>query len=538
VKPHEQTQQAWRIPLTVLAFLLPLAFAAFTQHAWEDYFITLRSSRNLVEGHGLVFNPGERVHTFTSPLGVLVPALCTWIVGPGREEFALWLFRVINAAFLASTTWLIWSRVEKLKVGVVGRVVLFGLLLSDAKLTDFSINGMETALLVFFAVLLWSELESSTALNVKRLGLAIGGLMWTRPDAFLLIGALLLPHLLIRRSTAGAREQLPPLFRSLVLGGALYLPWFAWAFWYYGTPVPHTIIAKSAYTVAPQLSDLALLPIRTLMGQSMALDLFLPAYWTFGGWPNVLRYSAHLLTGVVAFGWLSPGLPPAARRVSLSLFLGLFYLCSIILFPWYLPPWSALAYIAFALAVDHVYASTKARHSATWTAAIRLGCLLVVGLQFAMFLAVAWQMRIQQHVVENGARRALGEWLRAHSQPGDTLFLEPLGYIGYYSNLKTFDFPGLSSPEVVAAVRRGARRYVDLIEELAPTWVVLRPTEAQRGEFQKKPVLQSYELVQAWDTLPQLEAVRFLPGRAWTEFESRYLLFRRKPVSGLPETPR
>src|SRR5690349_11265175 len=52
--------------VVLLAFLLPLAFAGFTGHAWEDYFITLRSSRNLVEGHGLVFNPGERVHTFTS----------------------------------------------------------------------------------------------------------------------------------------------------------------------------------------------------------------------------------------------------------------------------------------------------------------------------------------------------------------------------------------------------------------------------------------------------------------------------------------
>jgi len=49
--------------------LVGLVFAAFTQHAWEDYWITFRVSRNLATGHGLVFTPGERLHSFTSPLG-------------------------------------------------------------------------------------------------------------------------------------------------------------------------------------------------------------------------------------------------------------------------------------------------------------------------------------------------------------------------------------------------------------------------------------------------------------------------------------
>ena len=55
-------------------FVLALAFAAFTQHAWEDYYITYRVSKNLATGHGLVYTVGERVHAFTSPLNVLLPA--------------------------------------------------------------------------------------------------------------------------------------------------------------------------------------------------------------------------------------------------------------------------------------------------------------------------------------------------------------------------------------------------------------------------------------------------------------------------------
>ena len=41
-----------------LACAVPLAFAAYTQHAFEDFYITFRVSKNLATGHGLVFNVG------------------------------------------------------------------------------------------------------------------------------------------------------------------------------------------------------------------------------------------------------------------------------------------------------------------------------------------------------------------------------------------------------------------------------------------------------------------------------------------------
>ena len=42
--------------------------------AWflcDDAFISFRYARNLLEGHGLVFNPGERVEGYTNLLWVL-----------------------------------------------------------------------------------------------------------------------------------------------------------------------------------------------------------------------------------------------------------------------------------------------------------------------------------------------------------------------------------------------------------------------------------------------------------------------------------
>lgn len=58
-----------RLPL--IAFLVACAaaliFALCTDHVWEDLYITFRTSKNLATGQGLVFNLGDRRHTFTSP---------------------------------------------------------------------------------------------------------------------------------------------------------------------------------------------------------------------------------------------------------------------------------------------------------------------------------------------------------------------------------------------------------------------------------------------------------------------------------------
>jgi hypothetical protein len=82
----------------VAVLVVGLGFAAYTRHVWEDYWITFRASRNLATGHGLVFTPGERLHTFTSPLGVLLPVGLSWLTGSTSDELPLWLFRVVGIA--------------------------------------------------------------------------------------------------------------------------------------------------------------------------------------------------------------------------------------------------------------------------------------------------------------------------------------------------------------------------------------------------------------------------------------------------------
>ena len=53
----------------------------------DDCFITLRYADHLSSGHGLVYNPGERVEGFSSPLWVVLSSLGLWL----GVDATLWL---------------------------------------------------------------------------------------------------------------------------------------------------------------------------------------------------------------------------------------------------------------------------------------------------------------------------------------------------------------------------------------------------------------------------------------------------------------
>ena len=65
--------------------LLAAAVAFFLVEAWpqrvplDDSFISFRYARNLLEGHGLVYNPGEPVEGYTNFLWTLVMTIPFWL---------------------------------------------------------------------------------------------------------------------------------------------------------------------------------------------------------------------------------------------------------------------------------------------------------------------------------------------------------------------------------------------------------------------------------------------------------------------------
>jgi hypothetical protein len=120
------------------------------------------------------------------------------------------------------------------------------------------------------------------------------------------------------------------------------------------------------------------------------------------------------------------------------------------------------------------------------------------------------------------------------------VYVECLGYIGYFSHAKMADWPGLVSPEVVAVARQKGSDFSSTLGVLRPEWAVLRPWEADEVARRVPKFHQQYELVKSFDVNPELYALRtpallqpfvhdaHLPGIGYLTYDARFVIFRRR----------
>jgi hypothetical protein len=534
-------------------FLIALFFAAYTNHIWEDYYITYRVSKNLATGHGLVYTIGEKVHAFTSPLNVLFPAVMLIITGNSSDTLVLWLFRILSCALLGIAAVLLFNTARKNSLTLIPVALLVGMFAMDTKIIDFSINGQEIAFMMLFLALTLNALTVRSRWTVLKLGLAWAGLMWTRPDGFIYIAVIAISFLIFNAGQSIADSRLGLLkifFKAGILAGILYLPWFLWAWHYYGSPIPYTIIAKGysakgrAFdSISPRhlgtlLLNFLTFPLRMLLGykSTTTVTTFMPTYYFLGGWHYAVFIFSNYLSYICALYWCLPFGRPQARAVSFAFMMSHFYLSHIAAYdaPWYVPNCTILAIFVFAYFMQQglnlaSFLKDKAvKISLQLTRFIHILTASALITTLLLTLCSAYQLRIQQRLIEDGNRKKIGLWLQAAASTSDTVFLEPLGYIGFFSKLKMLDYPGLCAPEVVAAQKKlQSRSWDKLIPQLHPDWLVLRPREID-SIHQIDPLLltQRYSAFKTFDVSERVKSYRWLPGRGYLAYDQTFIVFK------------
>lgn len=535
----------------IIGFLVPLFFTLYTDHAWEDWYITYRASKNLAIGNGLVFTVGERVHTFTSPLGTLVPALLNFITRNYSDDLVLWLFRLLNCGLLGLSAVLLVKMARHLNFNYLAIIFLVAMLLFDLKTIDFSTNGMETAMMIFFlALLLYSQF-----MPFKRsfviIGISWAGLMWSRPDSFIYIIAISLGMLLFNPPLPLAQTRLQRIKEYLLAGmitTALYAPWLIWAWSYYGSFIPNTVVAKGlSFGSEPKsaqaislIKQILQFPFISTISETSFDRIFMPVYALEGvnrDWPLYCQGLSRLLSWVASFIWIVPFVDRSTRAISVAVLIGNLYLnfMLVLIFPWYVPSVAFLTIYVWTLLINQIINKLNRlnQESDRATSPLLKGAKLLITpamvtiilICFSMLLMGASQMYIQQTVIENGNRKQIGLWLHDNAKPTDRVFLECLGYIGFYSELKTYDFPGLSAPEVIAARRTlKTNDFGLLIDYLKPEWVVIRPTELDMFNNQSLAALQNYSLVKTFDVSPILDSYSYIPGKSYLRYDQTFLV--------------
>jgi hypothetical protein len=477
----------------------------------DDAFIIYRYVDNIVAGNGPVYNIGQHVFGASCPLyvaglaalktvlrAVPVPDLAV------RANFLPWLFAGFGLFLLLR---------RLLRRDWAAALIAATFIIRD-DLLRASTGGMESSIFVALLVwALWALAEERFATAAILAGLSVP----VRLEGTLLCAVVLVAWLV------QSRRRALPLLLALVVPG---LAWIVFGFAYYGTPVYHSIIAKSRPLYPLPFGH----ALRTIAGEFDYRVLGNLAPHRVNGDPETWRFTLRTivliaLSTLAAIGYLRKRRQPADSALVIGhltlvipavlflLLVVLYLVTNPLMFPWYYPPLFALWAVAATAGIARI---ARGRTGMVVLAAL---CAFFAATTIAQPLGRVFTGRGFADIgIENdpvrtriAAYRAAAEWLNQSLPQGVTIVGPEVGSLGYYYKGPVLDACGLTSPEalpflpVPASERFGPECgaiSLQLVQTLQPDVVVTMGTFAGISLYDDAWFKQSYARVRAFD-LPQ-----------------------------------
>lgn len=419
------------LPLSTLLLMLFLFQTASIQQ--DDAYIFYTYAQNLAEGHGYVFNEGERINATTSFLyTVLLAGSHITIPGISLPKIA----HVIGVICLGV--------IALLGTDILYRNKLYGAALFFAPLFllhPFLIHGvgMETFLGMALSV---GTLYEYVRGRYSRMAVFAALAVCARPDAILFPIIIFIDYVIRYRRFPSYRPII--LFFSIV--GAVYLFFYQ----YFGALLPSTLAAKVAQTESGRWGD-GLLFLQGLVdiwpsGFLGILWLFLlciPLLYIFISKREYIRMSSGVriilfwaLAYVVIYGFVLN--PPA--------------------YAWYFTPLSLSAAIFAALFFEIVTNEKNIKYFAP----------VIPALIIVMTVPLVTFDGDDKYVSYVSA----AEWLNVNAHEGATVASNEIGVLGYHYNKGSIiDGLGLVTPGGIEDIRN--KRFHWYIDEYMPDYLVL-----------------------------------------------------------------
>jgi len=437
--------------LLVFSICIDLAWHSYVGLVRDDAYITYRYAENIANGEGFVYNAGEHVYGTSSPgFALLLAAWLKVFRDPVIGSLGLDILASLLALFL------VWKLLEHTSLPVEQRAVCLFILIWSDRLLLHLMEGMELPLVVscMLAALYFMVKEKPIAAGVSA-----GWMLWLRLDSALWIMVIAFVFLLhVRRSRR--------VVVFLLITGLIYLPWLIFAQLYFGSVIPLTAIAKqAAYAIGEQ----------PWTNRFMVLYGWL-APFTILDQPVLARIFSLITISVAAFGfWVH-------RRIVFVQVVALFFVLQ------------SAAVIILNMTVEQRYMIYS-----LYALLVLFGMGLMAILSFfslhrnssaALLLVYATGafsfasprmeiVRANQYYVNNITLTAMGKFLKQSSPADSVVFLEPLGYVGYYSERRMLDAVGLATPAMVPLIRE-RKNWPEIIDLLKPDYLVLHCDDARR----------------------------------------------------------
>ena len=497
--PSSSDQRSGRVA-AVAAVLLLMGLAAgiaieFWGESYDDAFITYRYARNLVEGLGFVYNPGEQILGTTAPGWAFLLAAGTVLGRPIGIEVPAVGTLLSLVALLYAASWL-WRRRGLVTATLFGVAAL-------AFPWHLELLGAEGFAVIAAVLAMHHQLAKVTTASQIYAGVLGAAAVALRPTAALAVGLLLLAALVwellqLRRSSGqGSASLRPALWRTTaflvpttLFYGALYFRT--------GRVLPQSYSGKRAE------GDALGAGIDYTIRQLAWLDRLTPT-------PLQLVLAALAVVGVIQLLRLARQQRFLERTGALDiglltwpLALELFYRAVSVPFaPWYhLPTTTALLALSAIGTVtlcrwlaNRVAARAQPGSAAPWLASVVTATLLwgpAVAHDLRWWQALDGQpVDARMHVY-----RQAGELLASIEEQGDVAALE-IGFLGWHSRRPILDLSGLVSPEVL--VDRSTRSLEDVLRAEQPRFILeasLFDEQAPLGTITRGSCYQEIERMQ------------------------------------------
>jgi hypothetical protein len=464
----------WHIAAIAASTGILLLQHFYFQYTSDDAYISYRYARNLGDGVGPVWNPGEHVEGYTNFLWVGILA-GLHNLGADIVPSARWLGFALAALAGAGT----YAVTRDLLPGTPGRIAGFlacVLLASSGAWSMWATAGLEAPLFASLTIL-GVLLHQRERPRPDRAGWPpASGAVWAlvgmaRADGvvFAAVSAVFkLYDVAARVRTAPPGQRLGALLRAvfglllwITLFAALYLPYFFWRYDYYDWFFPNTYYAKVG-----------------------------------GGWDQIDRGVKYILDFLQeSGGWLLLLLPLAIAESAVRRTAGAYVLAltgvwfaytayvggdSLIRYRFIAPVlplyYSVMALTAVAVATR--LRSALPRRRITAEAIASIGVLAAVAVTLHPQSVDAIDTRNERRAVDD--RVIVGRWMRDTFDPEIRIAVIPVGALGYESEVYIIDMLGITDEHIahrdlnIGSLAAGHEKYdSEYVLDLEPDIILL-----------------------------------------------------------------
>jgi hypothetical protein len=404
----------------------------FIPHTYEDAFITFKYSENLANGFGLVYNLGEKVYGTTTPFFAIILAFIKYF-GISCIISSL----IINLISEGITSLFVYKFLKDYSNSITAVFISLLFVFSPSNIS-WSVQGMETA---FFGMLIATSFYT---LYKKKYLLAF---LFAFLSAITRIDGL---SVVLIISLFAIMEKKLSAFKTLIMPLMIFVAWMIFLQIYFGNFLPNSMLAKLI------LYSGHIIGIFVVFKKNIKL---LPMIvWFF------IYYLAFIVSKTLIHGWYL--VPPLFVFITVS-GIGIIFI--------------------FNILSDYLFKYQKLLSTALFVFIILFSILTLI--------SKLNQMN-REFQYEQSVRKPIGKYLNKSTPINSTVFLEPIGIIGYFSNRYIYDDAALISPIFLEINRLpyNASSVYKKINLVKPDYLVLRNKDLSEF-YNSTNLIKDYKVV-------------------------------------------